>query len=192
MRYLFVLVSSDQCLQCEARLPARSCEANAMTVVVPPAIALRVPVSQLSPVGEFFCARWTWLSTPPGVIYAPSASIALVAAEMGRLVPMHEILPFLMPISSPSDRTSLAVTCRLSAVSRFAMAWSLSFTHNYTVLDNQIKIHGVRSAAKTVVRNFPLVILHFFPSTTLLLFDINILYLLSPDITPTHSHVRAC
>ena len=91
-------------------------------MVVPPAIALRVPVSQLSPVGEFFCARWTWLSTPPGVMYAPSASITFVVAERGKVVPMHEILPFFIPTSSPSDKTSLAVTCQLSVVS--LLRWS--------------------------------------------------------------------
>lgn len=81
-----------------------------MIVVVPPAMALRDPVSQVSPVGEFFCARCTWLSTPPGVMYAPSASRILVHVEDGRSVPMHEILPFLMPISRFGARTSLAVT----------------------------------------------------------------------------------
>jgi hypothetical protein len=39
-----------------------------MTVVVPPAIALRLPVRKLSPVGLLSWAKWTWESTPPGVI----------------------------------------------------------------------------------------------------------------------------
>lgn len=119
-------------------------------------------------------------------MYAPSASITFVVDEMGKVVPMHEILPFLIPISSPSDKTSLAVTCQLSVVSELAMSDSFSFTYNDTVLDNEIKIHGVRSDAKAVVRNLPTRL-----STTLHPTNINILYLLSPDIAPANSRARA-
>jgi hypothetical protein len=43
-------------------------DAKAITVVVPPAMELREPVVKLSPVGLLSWAKWTWLSTPPGVM----------------------------------------------------------------------------------------------------------------------------
>lgn len=89
-------------------------------MVVPPQIALRepgslifgseelfdgslnIPVSQVSPVGVFGCSRWTWESTPPGVITAPPASNTTVDSEHGKLAPMQLIMPSLIPISWPS------------------------------------------------------------------------------------------
>lgn len=90
-----------------------------MMVVVPPAMALREPVSHPSPVGAFFWARCTCESTPPGVIYAPSASTTFVLDDVGRDEPMHTILPSLMPSSRPAGRTSLAVTCYVSVRNSF-------------------------------------------------------------------------
>lgn len=102
-----------------------------MMVVVPPATALLDPVSQSSPVGEFFWARWTWLSMPPGVTYAPSASIILVFEETGNgPVARQAIFPFLIPSSRPSGSTSLAVTFSWSATFNHRLQWHLRISHS--------------------------------------------------------------
>ena len=50
-----------------------------MTVVLPPAIAERVPLSNPSAITDSRegCARCTWLSIPPGITRRPEASIVL-------------------------------------------------------------------------------------------------------------------
>lgn len=69
-------------------------------MVVPPAMAERVPDSQLSPVGLSSWARWTCESTPPGVTYAPCASKVLALGNSeGRFCPSSVILPDDMAMS---------------------------------------------------------------------------------------------
>lgn len=66
---------------------------------------------------------------PPGVMYAPSASMILVFWLAGSEVPRHDILPSLIPISRPEGRTSLAVTCVSSQYTGFKKPERCSLGH---------------------------------------------------------------
>jgi hypothetical protein len=79
-----------------------------MTVVVPPQAAERVAVKKSSAVMtpvEDRCAMWQWLSTPPGVMMRPSASMSRRPAAS--LVPIVAIRPSTTPMSA--RKTSEAV-----------------------------------------------------------------------------------
>lgn len=76
----------------------------------PPARADRDPVSHLSPVGALSWCRWTWESTPPGVTYAPAASMTFALRCSGSDRAIVVMIPDLIPIESPGERTSVAVT----------------------------------------------------------------------------------
>ena len=87
-------------------------------VVLPPHNAEREPESHLSPAGALSWCRWTWESTPPGVTYAPSASMICVVdgLEGVRDKVMAIILPDFVPIERPGWRISMAVTCLVALI----------------------------------------------------------------------------
>jgi hypothetical protein len=67
------------------RLMPRGCSANGKTVVLPPAIAARVPEKKSSAIFRPAAAGWarcTWLSMPPGITIRPDASISRDAPAM--------------------------------------------------------------------------------------------------------------